>query len=153
MHRITAALLASLPLVLLAGCTATAPAPVQRSTAPGTPTPSVTAAVAALRMPPRTKDEILRSTVTASSVHEVVADSHGVRQATVRVACAGATGSNLGWTLEDGHGRLLVGSTADCTGTVEGADWTDPGPSPDGLQIALVPHGDLSSGYAVLSRH
>ncbi len=90
--------------------------------------------------------------MTATSVREEAADTHGAHDYDVTVACTGPAGATMAWRLEDAKGRLEIGSTADCSGSPEGAGWTSPGVPPAALQIALVPHGSGVTGYAILSR-
>jgi hypothetical protein len=152
-----AVLIAAAALVLpLAGCTQpTSPEPAPSSahpSAPVTASASASASPTELRVPPHTAAEILRSTVTTTSVREEAADTHGVHDYDVAVACTGPAGATMAWRLEDAKGRLEIGSTADCSGSPEGAGWTSPGAPPAALQIALVPHGSGVTGYAILSR-
>src|SRR5947209_4079158 len=119
MHR-RAALVVSLLVatpVALAGCTAAPqPQPV-RTSATAAPTASSSPAATPLTIPRKGKAELLRATVTASSVREEAADSKGARSLLIRVACSGAAGATMHWALEDGAGkRFGTSSTEPCEG-------------------------------------
>jgi hypothetical protein len=138
------ALLAVLGL-LATGCAA-------RPVAPRTAAAAPTATVSPLVTPTTVPGEVVRSTFGGGPVSDPAGALPATGQLAVDVACWGADGSTMAWTLESGDGAPLgLSGTADCSGPPT-TSWLGVTAStrPARVRVALRPGSGAVSGYAIV---
>ena len=155
MHRraaLVVSLLVATPLALT-GCTAAPqPQPVRTSATAPAPTVSSSPTATPLAIPGKGKAELLRATVTGSSVREEAADSKGARSLVIRVACSGAAGATMHWSLEDGAGKPFgTASTEPCEGDESDVGFESDRALPSTIEVQLSPDR-VQVGYVIVER-
>lgn len=137
----------ALVAVLATGCSARPAAP-RSSPAPTAP------AVTPLATPTVGPDEVVRSTFGGGPVDEPSGAMPTTGQLAVDVACWGADGSTMTWSLVAGDGKPLdLSGTADCSGPPT-TSWlgVTAARRPAMLRVLLEPGSGVVSGYAIV-RH
>lgn len=152
MHARPLALPATLAavVVLVAGCATGAPEATRR--VPRSATPTVTP----LTIPTRDAAEITRSTFAAGTVADPAGRTPGSGALTVEVACAGADGSTMRWSLVEGGGdgvALGLSGEADCAGPATTSSLGITAEQrPATVRVRLQPTSGAVSGFAIVRR-
>lgn len=132
-------------VLLASGCAA-------RPVAPRTAAAAPTATVQPLTTPSPGPDEVVRSTFGGGPVSDPTGPMPRTGQLAVDVACWGADGSEMVWTLEAGDGTPLgLSGTADCSGPPT-TSWLGVTAErrPARVRVVLQPGSGAVSGYAIV---
>jgi hypothetical protein len=136
--------------VLASGCSAR---PAASSTS-ATPSAPAAPAVTPLSTPTRGPGEVARSTFGGGPIDEPLGAMPASGQLAVDVACWGADGSTMAWSLVAGDGKPLgLSGTADCSGPPT-TSWlgVTADTRPAKVRVTLEPASGVVSGYAIVRR-